>query len=352
VSENHSSPLVFLRPVGIAAADALRLMDSARSAATQVRWRMTPPGVAADAYLVHKHSIVSLDTNPESSSSSWGTSKGSALPIATGYSDPAPLSVSSTPSKSAKLTLDQHGWHRGRPVCVLGKSIDTSQLGEDDLAPLSFPESLQELQKGLKQLLLDMVGLRMLYVIGSQSWEQRQRWHSHRLHAIESGQLIAVIEPQHWRFHLLSGCTVDRMEKADVMPMPRSGAFEAEGFEVFPIEVALWEFAKRCPENLLTQILPARFLQESLTHRRIPHLKEHSLGEHCVAILRILDTRSRTATEIERALRMTRSSLLRALTCLALVRAIQPESHHGGWGKQLSSWWGKLTGRQGLRQNT
>ncbi len=237
-------------------------------------------------------------------------------------------------------------------MCVLGASVDTSQLGEDDLAPLSFPDALQELQKGLKQFLHDMVGLRMLYVIGSQGWEQRQRWNSHRLHAIEAGQLIAVIEPQHWRFHLLRGCTVERMENADIMPMPRSGAFEAEGFEIFALEMALWEFAKRCPENLLTQILPASFLQEPLTHRRIPHLKEHSLGEHCVAILRILDTRSRTATEIGRALRMPHASLLRALTCLALVRAIQPESRSGnGWGSQLSSWWGRLTRRSGQRHS-
>jgi hypothetical protein len=345
VSENNSSPLVFLRPVGIAAADALRLMDNARSAVTQVRWRMAPPGVAADAYLVHKYSICPLDTSPESTSSTWGNTKAIELPSDSSIpAQPAPSSSASR--KNTKLTLDQQGWHRGRPVCVLGASIDTSQLGEDDLAPLSFPDALQELQKGLKQLLLDMVGLRMLYVIGSQSWEQRQRWHSHRLHAIESGQLVAVIEPQHWRFHLLRGCTVERMEKANIMPMPRTGAFEAEGFEIFALEMALWEFAKRCPENLLTQILPASFLQESLTHRRIPHLKEHSLGEHCVAVLRVLDTRSRTATEIERALRMSRPSLLRALTCLALVRAIQPESRHGGWGSQLSSWWGKLTGRQ------
>jgi hypothetical protein len=350
VSENNSHPLIFLRPVGIAAADALRLMDSARSAVTQVRWRMAPPGVAADAYLVHKYSIRPLNTSPESTSSTWGNSKAVDLPIDS--TSPAQLSPSSSASrKNTKLTLDQHGWHRGRPVCVLGTSIDTSKLGEDDLAPLSFPDALQELQKGLKQFLIDLVGLRMLYVIGSQSWEQRQRWHSHRMHAIESGQLIAVIEPQHWRFHLLRGCTVERMEKANIMPMPRTGAFEAEGFEIFALEMALWEFAKRCPENLLTQILPASFLQEPLTHRRIPHLKEHSLGEHCVAILRILDTRSRTAAEIERALRMPRSSLLRALTCLALVRAIQPESRHGGWGRQVSSWWGKLTGRQGQRQS-
>jgi hypothetical protein len=322
-------------------------MDVARRTLMPVRWRMAPQGVAADAYLVHKHSIVPLDESPHSTSSRWGQSGRASGSSGSGSgSGSGNSSINSTGYPShRKLTLDHHGWHRGRPVCILGHNVDVSTVPDEELAPLPFPDALQELQNGLQALLNELIGLRMLYTVGHLAWTERMRWHTHRLHVIHQGKLIAVIEPEHWCFHLLNGCGIERMEQAHVTPMPRSGKFHAEGFQTFALETALWEFAKRCPEAMLQQILPDRYLKEPLTHRRMPHLKEHALGDHCVAILRALDTRSRTADELETSLRMKRPSLMRALTCLALVRAIKPELQHGGWGGQLSGWWAKLTGK-------
>jgi hypothetical protein len=332
-----SSPIIFLRPIGIAAGDAMRLMDMAKRLSSPVRWRMAPPGVAADAYLVHQFSIVeaaALATLPTTGNAAWQASASST----NGHS--------SSLSSARKLSLDAHGWHRGRPVCILGQGVDTSQLDDDELAPLSFPDALQEMERGLDALMTDLVGARMLYTVGSLAWEQRQKWPTHRLHAIEGGQLVGVIDPHTWQFHLRDGCSVDRMAKADMVPMPRSGGFAAEGFHTFMLEAALWEFAKRCPEHMLQQMLPASYLQEPLTHRRAPHLKENALGDHCVAILRALDTRSRTADELQASLRLPRPSLMRALTCLALVRAIQPESRkHRSVKDQFDAWWVRLTGK-------
>jgi hypothetical protein len=315
----------------------MRLMDMAKRLSCPVRWRMAPPGVAADAYLVHQFSIVeaaSLVTLPTTGNAAWQVSASST----NGHS--------SSLSGSRKLSLDANGWHRGRPVCVLGQGVDTSELDDDELAPLSFPDALQEMERGLNTVMTELVGARMLYTVGSLAWEQRHKWATHRLHAIEGGNLVGVIDPQTWQFHLRDGCSVERMAEADLMPMPRSGGFAADGFHTFMLEAALWEFAKRCPEPMLEKMLPASYLQEPLTHRRAPHLKENALGDHCVAILRALDTRSRTADELQASLRLTRPSLMRALTCLALVRAIQPESRkQGGLMDHLSSLWGRLTGK-------
>jgi hypothetical protein len=334
-----STPIIFLRPIGIAAGDAMRLMEVAKRLRSSVRWRMAPPGVAADAYLVHRHSIQNAEANMaatlpmQSSNSAWMAS----------YSG---HSQSSNMRYARKISLDHQGWHRGRPVCVLGQGMDTSNLDEDELASLNFPDALAELERGLEGLLRELVGSRMLYTVGSLAWEQRQKWGTHHLHAIESGQLIAMIDPQSWQFYLLDGCGVERMIDADLVPKPRSVGFSAPGFHSFKLEVALWEFAKRCPEHLLDQILPATYLQEPLTHRRTPHLKENALGDHCVAILRALDTRSRTSDELQSSLRLTRASLMRALTCLALVRAIQPEAKiQGGLFNHMGSWWGRVTGK-------
>ncbi|TAG28186.1 MAG: hypothetical protein EAZ37_02425 [Burkholderiales bacterium] len=334
-----STPIIFLRPIGIAAGDAMRLMEVAKRLRSSARWRMAPPGVAADAYLVHRHSILNADTDiaptepTRSSNSAWMAS----------YSG---HSQSSAMRHARKISLDHQGWHRGRPVCILGQGIDARDLEDDELAPLSFPDALVELERGLDVLLDELVGSRMLYTVGSLAWEQRLKWGTHHLHAIESGQLIAMIDPQSWQFYLLDGCGVERMAEADMVAKPRTVGFSAPGFHSFKLEVALWEFAKRCPEHLLEQILPATYLQEPLTHRRTPHLKENALGDHCVAILRALDTRSRTSDELQASLRLTRASLMRALTCLALVRAIQPEAKiPGGILNHMGSWWSRVTGK-------
>jgi hypothetical protein len=336
--QGGTTPIIFLRPIGIAAGDAMRLMELAKRLRGTVRWRMAPPGVAADAYLVHRFSIVDnlvAATLPTGDvTSGWAVSAASVS------------GRSSSMNASRKLSLDEHGWHRGRPVCVLGNAVDTQGLDEDELAPLIFPDALQEMERGLEILLDELIGARMLYTVGAMAWDQRKKWPTHRLHAIEAGKLVGVIDALNWQFSLLHGCTVERMMEADIVPMPRSGGFAAEGFHPFQLETALWEFAKRCPEPLLDQILPTGYLQEPLTHRRAPHLKEAALGDHCVAILRALDTRSRTASELQDSLRLTRASLMRALTCLALVRAIQPESRKNqGFMRHMGSWWGRLTGK-------
>ncbi len=334
-----STPIIFVRPIGIAAGDAMRLMEVAKKLRGPVRWRMAPPGVAADAYLVHRDSVVNIDINSattlptRSSSSAWMAS----------YSGEK---HSSTMRSARKINLDHQGYHRGRPVCILGHSKEASDLDDDELAALSFPDALVELERGLELLLHELVGSRMLYLVGSLAWEQRQKWGTHHLHAIESGQLIAMIDPQSWQFYLLEGCGVERMAEADMVAKPRSVGFAAPNFHSFKLEAALWEFAKRCPEHLLDQILPATYLQEPLTHRRTTQMKAHTLGDHCVAILRTLDSRSRTADELQASLRITRASLMRALTCLALVRAIQPETKSvTSFFNHMGHWWSRMTGK-------
>ena len=341
-SQGDATPIIFIRPIGIAAGDAMRLMEAAKRLRSAVRWRMAPPGVAADAYLVHRFCLVestAADTVPKPSTKpSWTPP---VMPSVSGAS----FSMSGT----RKLSLDAHGWHRGRPVIVLGKDVDTAGLDDDELAHLSFPDALREMERGLEKMLDDLVGARMLYTVGSLAWAQRLKWPTHRLHAIEAGRLVGVVDAVRWQFFLQEGCSVERMMDADIVPMPRTGGFAAEHFHVFQLEAALWEFAKRCPEALLDQILPTNFLIEPLTHRRAPHLKEAALGDHCVAILRTLDTRARTAAELQSSLRMSRASLMRALTCLALVRAIQTESRtQNSLLKQLSKLWARVFGKMPL----
>lgn len=299
-----------------------------------VRWRLAPTGVEADVYLAHSarvrtqlQSLVAPDpvqTHPgfNADQSSIGHSQSGVH----GHS---------------RLKLDAHGLYKNRPVCILGREDHPMEItpNENEYFSLRFPRALEDLRYGLRRAETELVSMRMLYALGRGAWERRARWKTHHLHLIHNNRLLAVIEPSRWQVHLLTDSAVDDVESASVMLTPISSRFAAVGFERIALEPALWEFAKRCPEDTLSDVLPSTFLRAPLAHRRVPLLSERELGDHCVAILRALDTRSRTADELQISLRFSRPALLRALACLALTRAIRNERPAGTWWSTLRAWW-------------
>lgn len=318
-----SPPLVFLRPVGLDADDSLRLVQAAKGMSQLVRWRMAPVGVQADVYLAHRANVV---YGPAPRRGELGNS---------GHSSQLGASTSSAYGHT-QLYLNDHGWYKNHPVCLLGSAdAHETPANAEQLPTLEFPAALSRLRLELERVEREIIGLRAMYALGRTAWEERKRWRSHRLHIIDGARLIAVIEPLHWRIHLLSDAPIAQIELGNAMLVPHSSAFAAPGFDVLPLEQALWEFAKRCPEGLLAQVLPSKYLREPLTHRRVSELSERELGDHCVVILRALDSQSRSADELQTSLRMSRPALLRALGCLALTRAIHPEYRPGGWLRWL-----------------
>jgi phage FluMu protein gp41 len=303
---SSSAPLVFIKLVGLTTADAMRLMQSAQGMDETVRWRLAPVGVQADAYVVHARSVTHV-TSPAA------------------FSDSTPTPQHSGVAAAPLFAVDSTGCHKNRPVCVLGSNQQTSDADALEPAALAFPQVQQELQKGLEHLASQLIRLRMLYILGRTAWEQRHKWKTHRLHLTHQARLVAAIEPHSWRAHLLDASTVYELDNAVVLTVPKSSGFSGPGFDALPLETALWEFAKRCPEALLSKMVPTAYLQAPLTHRRIPKLSERDLGDHCAAILRTLDTQSRTADDLQKILRLSQPALLRAVASLALTRAIHPE---------------------------
>ncbi len=325
---------MFVRTVGIAAADAMRLMQAAQRMSEVVRWRLAPPGVPADVYLAHANSVRR------------------GKPLAPAQHKPGHSSDHSQNSsfEQAYLYIDDNGWHKTHPVCVLGHA--TTSTSDDFLArspSLLFPEALQMLKAGLHRIESELIALRMMYVLGFSAREERARWKTHRLQMSYNARLVAVIEPMVWRVHLLGDCTVDELGLASLQAIPHSSNFGAPGFDALPLESTLWEFAKRCPEALLSEMVPTVYLRSPLTHRRPTQLSARVLGDHCVAILRALDTHSRTADELQAAMRMQRPALLRALACLAMIRAIHPEPQPRGLlGWLPKQWHSKVFGPSGM----
>ncbi len=323
------APLVFIRPVGFTAADSLRLMQAAQRLSSHVRWRLAPTGVQADVYLAHRAIVVpitrpSLVRRSKDSGNSQGASSSAMDSTMEAYGH-------------SHLSMDSQGMHKGHPVCLLGKAAPDEDSAQDTFASLQFPAALEEMREGLHAIEQSMFGVRAIYAMGYKAWQERARWKTHRLQVFDGTTLIAAIEPALWCVHILQDAEVELIEQGYMMMVPQSSPFGAPGFHTMPLERALWEFAKRCPEAMLEQILPTVYLRERLTHRRHSELSERELGDHCVAILSALDTSSRTANELQTAMRMSRPAVLRALACLALTRSIRPE-HHGRGLRAWLSW--------------
>jgi hypothetical protein len=193
--QGSSAPLVFVRTVGISAADALRLMQAAQRMSEVVRWRLAPPGVPADVYLAHANSI-RRDKPP---------APAHRVP---GYSSTGQSQNSSF--DQAQLYIDDNGWYKTHPVCVLGHASSTDNFLAR--APsLVFPDALQTLQAGLQRIEAELIALRMMYMLGYSAWEERARWKTHRLQMSYNSRLVAVIEPMVWRAHLPGDCTIDEL---------------------------------------------------------------------------------------------------------------------------------------------
>jgi hypothetical protein len=321
-----AAPLVFIKPVGFSTADSLRLMQAAQRLDETVRWRLAPAGVQADVYLAHRASVV------------YGpvTAPTPLQPLHPKPSDTQDYNSTHAESISgayehSRLRLDSKGRYKNQPVCLLGAPRETpAGEGVPRLPALQFPAALEDLRTGLQQIANDLFILRVMYALGRCAWLERARWKSHRLHVVDGSQLIAAVEAKHWRVHLLNDVPVESIEAGSVVLAPQSSMFGAPGFSTLPMEQALWEFAKRCPEPLLAQVLPSIYLRERLTHRRHSELSKRELGDHCVAILGALDTQSRTAQDLQDGLRLSRPALLRALACLALTRSIRAERRTQG----------------------
>ncbi len=294
---------MFIRPVGFSAADALRLLKAAQGMDGPVRWRLAPSGVMPDIYLAHADSIQKSARVRASADSASGNSQTSGF-------------------EYSHLSVDDNDYHKDHPVCVLGqRSYDPAATM---LPSLLFPAALQQLEVGLRKAQEELISQRMLYALGSIALGERRVWRTRRLQLQYRSRLIAVVAPQDWEVHLAANCTVNELDQAVVQAVPQSTGFAAPGFDVLPLEHALWEFAKRCPEALLAQMVPTAYLTQPLTHRRIAQMTERALGDHCAAVLQLLDLGPRTAGELQKQLRLTRPALLRTLACLALIRAVHP----------------------------
>lgn len=361
--ESSSAPLVFLRPIGIAAADAMRLMEAAKRLDDVVRWRMAPVGVAADVYIAHAnrvHDYHEADALPHAAEMpvdvprfqdlehpDWrpGADFDPALyREGDGTSSNPMLTLGNTTGHRTGagdlLQLDRYGWYRDHPVCVLGSKGEPQTLEHlVDMQVLRFPSALHQMIGQLRRIESEIIRIRMLYELGHIAWGQRPHWVTHRFHIHGGAGLLAVIDPAHWRLYIRDKCTVQALEDASVERVPSHDRVHDESdFHGMSLECALWEFAKRCPESWLAQSVPASHLRRALSPWRATELSKRQLGEHCAAVLGTLDIRPMTAKKIQTSLRIGDVAMMRALASLTLIETIRVERKPQRLARWLPRW--------------
>lgn len=301
-------PQAQLQPVGLTAAETASVMAAAVQVTDGVRWVAPMPGFRPDAYVTHLRAV--------------------DLP-----GDPAANTPLLPPHKRAnRLLVDDQGRHGGRPVCMLGTQETTHSEWRSEQ-----PDALGELAEALRFAAAQLMPQRVMYTLARLAWDRRKQWKTHQFHLQLEGRLLAVVEPVHWRMSVRKGVAPKHLEQARMLALPLSAPVPSSSLQYFPMTQALWTLAQRCDASSLPGMLPTSFLTARLTRRHNVPVPINEAGQHCLAVLDALDMTSMNAAELRTTLELPEPVLMRALTCLALGRAIR---HANGEGRpsRLSAW--------------
>lgn len=214
-----------------------------------------------------------------------------------------------------RIAVDERGQQQGRPVCLIG-GCESSHLAWTS----SDPDSIGELNAGLRFAAAQLARQRIRCALGRAAWLHRHDWPTSRFHLISHGQIMAMIDPQNWRVYLRRTATTIQIERVAVQVLPARPITHAPDFEAFPMEVVLWELARRCNEDTRPDLLPPEFLKARLMRWNPTPIPMTDLDEHSQIILGELGQAPLTATQLRSKCKLSEAALTRALACLAVSR--------------------------------
>jgi hypothetical protein len=311
---------MFLRPIGFAPAVALALAKAAGELQEGlVRWRLPPSGMEPDAYIAPEGAL--------------------GLP-ATEFRD----TVSDNIPDTSVLQLDEQGWYRGKPVCVVR-----------GLAPDASAEQVQhaiedDLAHGLRLLTIQLSRTRVIYELGAQVWAARVAsrrkasgashphiwvWENHVANP------LAAADTRRGRAWLLPGLEPEQLDTTRLASAVLDPDAACVGFEQLPLAWLMWSFTQRCTGSEVERLLPADALTLPLVPRRTEILGSKQLGRNGVAVLKLVGHGRRTAKELQGKLGLSDDGLQRVVVGLLLIRAIRVvRDEPSGLKKWLQGFWG------------
>jgi len=304
----HPVPLAQLQPVGLSPDETAAVIAAAAKLDDGVRWVLPMPGFRPDAYVTHLRSV---DLPGEQVVR-------------------APAEAPHLPPR--RLLVDENGRHGGRPVCMLGNS----EASHSRWAP-ERPDAMVELHESLRFATRQLMPQRLHYTLARMAWERRKQWKNRQFHLLLDRHLIATIEPAHWRMSLRTGVTPTQLAEAEIVARPHSAEVPSKSLKPFAMAQALWTLAQRCDTESLPEMLPTSFLDSRLCRRHALPVAASEAGQHCLTVLDALEMTSLNAEELRAMLELPEPVLMRALTCLALGRAIRQTREENPISR-LSAW--------------
>lgn len=304
----HPVPLAQLQPVGLSPDETTAVIAAAARLDDGVRWILPMPGFRPDAYVTHLRSV---DFPGE---------------------QVIRTAAEALHQPPRRLLVDENGRHGGRPVCILGNSEASHSRWSAER-----PGAIAELDESLRFAARQLMPQRLHYTLARIAWERRQQWKNRQFHLVLDHQPIATIEPTHWRMSLRTGVTPKQLAEAEVIARPHSADMPSKNLEPFPMAQALWTLAQRCDAESLPEMLPTSFLDSRLCRRHALPVTASEAGQHCLTVLDALEMTSLNAEELRAMLELPEPVLMRALTCLALGRAIRQTREENPISR-LSTW--------------
>lgn len=305
----HPVPLAQLQPVGLSPDETAAVLAAAAKLDDGVRWVLPTPGFRPDAYVTHLRAV--------------------DLP---GEQPPPKAMADARYQPPRRLLVDENGRHGGRTVCMLGGSEASHSQWVPDR-----PDAMIELNEALRFAARQLMPHRLHYTLARLAWERRKQWKSNQFHLMLDRHLVATIEPAHWRMSLRAGVTPTQLAQAEIVARPHGASLPSQSLKPFPMTLALWTLAQRCDTASLPGMLPTSFLDSRLCRRHSLPVAASEAGQPCLAVLDALEMTSLNAAELRAMLELPEPVLLRALTCLALGRAIR-QTREENPVSRLSAW--------------
>ncbi len=261
-----------------------------------VQWIPVPGGLQPDAYISHLRNI----ELPEDRTNS---TRGRIAP-------------------GSGIVLESSGSYKGRPIHLLG---DTEQT-HLEWNPNSTAAK-GELSTGLRILAGQLTDLRIRYLLGWHAWTHRDIWQSSQLHIVHQGERIAVIDCSRWRVAVKVDATVLQIGHGEVQRHPTGAASYTQGdYEIFPMELALWTYARRSIRQLLRTILPPSLEKLQLQPGRPLPVPIAEIGKECLAMMKYIERDSISVLKLRKELsKLTDEEFMRALACLIASDAARTE---------------------------
>lgn len=143
------------------------------------------------------------------------------------------------------------------------------------------------------------------------------------LHVFGAGKLLAIVSPRTARVAVRMAVAQADLGTLVGEKRPESASGAPPGFREVPAVRLLWRFALHGPAG--ASVLPARYLSQPITLRRLPAIEADMMPTRMIALLQLINRAPLRFDDLLGVSGLSREQLVRDLTALFLARSISTQ---------------------------